>query len=119
MTGKPDQILVSCLEIFPCIGATEEERSQPQRMLASLVLEPSAGFAGAGDRLAFTVDYDAAAQEVKKLASSGKRVLVETLAGQIAAMLLERYPLAAVEVELRKFALPDAGFVGVHIRRER
>ena len=119
MQRQPDQILVSKLELMTCIGVTEEERSQPQRMLVSLILEPENGIAGVHDQLNRTVDYHAAAQAVKTLASGGRRLLVETLAEEIAAMLVRRFRLAAVEVELRKFILPDTEFVGVRIRRER
>ena len=114
-----DQIIISKLELQTCVGATEQERSQAQRILANLTLEPEKGFIGINDRLNRTVDYAAAAQAVKNLASTSKRVLVETLAEEIAALLIQRFRLAAVEVELRKFVLPDTEFVGVRIRRER
>jgi hypothetical protein len=114
-----DQILISKLEIFPRIGVPEEERSAPQRMLASIVIEPANAFSGLEDRIERTVDYDAAAQAVKALAATGVRALAETLAEEIAGLLLDRFPIAAVEVELRKFVLPDTEFVGVRIRRER
>jgi dihydroneopterin aldolase len=45
--------------------------------------------------------------------------LIETLAEEIAGLLLERFPLRAVEVELRKFILTDTAYVAVRIRRER
>ena len=47
------------------------------------------------------------------------RALIETLAEEIAAELLARFPLQAVELELRKFILPDTAFVAVRIRRSR
>lgn len=119
MQRQPDQILISRLELSTRIGATEAERSQPQRVLASIVLEPKVGFADLNDELVRTVDYDAAAQAAKALASSGTRVLIETLAQELADILMKSFALSAVEVELRKFILPDTEFTGVHIRRER
>jgi 7,8-dihydroneopterin aldolase/epimerase/oxygenase len=119
MQRKADQILIANLELRTCIGATETERSQAQRVLANIILEPVGGFAGINDRLDRTVDYDTAAQAVKALASTGRRVLVETLAEEIAALIMRRFRLAGVEVELRKFVLPDTEFVAVRIRRER
>ena len=119
MPRPPDQILITRLELFTRIGATESERGQPQRVLASIVLEPTRSFAELQDRLAQTVDYDAVAQAVKALAKEGERTLIETLAEEIAALVLRRFAVAAVEVELRKFFLPDAEFTGVRIRRER
>jgi phosphoglycolate phosphatase/dihydroneopterin aldolase len=119
MARQPDQILISRLELSTRIGATEAERSQPQRVLASIILEPTLGFSELRDRLARTVDYAAVAQTVKAHAAEGERTLIETLAEEIAALLLRRFVLAAVEVELRKFVLPDAEFTGVRLRRER
>jgi len=119
MPQQSDQILISKLELSTRIGATEAERSQPQRVLASIVLEPTGGFIGLNDELARTVDYAAAAEAAKLLASNGARMLVETLAEDLASMLMLRFPINAVEVELRKFILPDTEFVGVRIRRER
>ena len=118
MPQTPDQILISRLELSTRIGATEAERSEPQRLLASIVLEPARGFAELRDRLAQTVDYDAVAQLVKAHAAAGERTLLETLAEEIAALLLRRFALSAIEIELRKFFLPDAEFTGVRIRRE-
>ena len=119
MPPRPDQILISKLELSTRIGATEAERSKPQRMVASIVLEPSVGFSELRDRLARTVDYDAVAQTVKAHAATGERTLIETLAEELAALLLRRFALNAVEIELRKFFLPDAEFTGVRLRRER
>jgi dihydroneopterin aldolase len=115
----PDQIVISKLKLRTRVGATTAERAKPQRVLANLVLEPAKGFARIGDRLGRTVDYDAAARAVTRLAASGQRALIETLAEEIAAMLLATFPLAAVELELRKFVLTDTEFVGVRIRRAR
>lgn len=114
----PDQILISKLCVSSFIGATEEERRRPQRLQVSLVLEKTGGFAGVDDVLERTVDYAAAAARVKELAVQGQRLLVETLAEDIARELLTHYPLAAVEVEVHKHILPETEYVGVRIRRE-
>jgi 7,8-dihydroneopterin aldolase/epimerase/oxygenase len=118
MRPASDQILISKLAISTFIGATDEEQKRPQRLTVSLVMEPKRGLAGLQDDLRNTVDYDAACRAVKALATSGKRRLIETLAEDIAALLLREYPLAAVEVELRKYILSDTEFVAVRIRRE-
>jgi dihydroneopterin aldolase len=119
MTRPPaDQIVVSELAISTYIGATDEEQKRPQRLKVSLVMEPRRGLAGLQDDLRNTVDYDAACRIVKTLAVEGRRRLIETLAEDIAALLLREYPLVAVEVELRKYILPDTEFVAVRIRRE-
>lgn len=120
MTGRTaDQILVSKLTVSTFIGATDEEQRRPQRLQVSLVMEPSRGFADLQDDLRNTVDYDAACRAVKAVAAQGKRRLIETLAEDVAYLLLNEYPLAAVEIEIRKHILPDTEHVAVRIRRER
>lgn len=113
-----DQIVISQLGVSALIGAFEEERKRPQRLRVSLVLEPRRDFKNLADTLENTVDYDAVSRAVKSLAAEGVRLLVETLAEDIAAHLLAHYPLAAVEVEVRKYILPDTEFVAVRLRRE-
>lgn len=113
-----DQIIISQLGVSAFIGAFEEERKRPQRLRVSLVLEPRRDFRNLDDRLENTVDYDVVSRTVKSLAATGERLLVEALAEEIAAHLLASHPLAAVEVEVRKYILPDTEFVAVRLRRE-
>ena len=115
----PDRILVEALELSSFIGVPDEERATPQRLTISLVLEPIRGFRALADRIENTVDYFALSEFVKTLSLERPRRLIETLAEDIALELLTRYPLQAVEVELRKFILPDTKFVAVQIRREQ
>ena len=119
MLAPRDQIVISQLEISTFIGATDEEQKRPQRLRVSIVIEPQRGLTGLGDELANTIDYAEVSQTLKSLAVLGKRRLVETLAEDIADLVLKTYPVLAVEVELRKFILPDAEFVAVRIRREK
>jgi dihydroneopterin aldolase len=115
----PDQILISQLELSSSVGVPEDERSLPQRLTASLVLEPRRGFDALEDRLENTVDYASLTRIVQQIARGRPRQLIETLAEEIAGQLLVRFPLAAVEVELRKYILPDTEYVAVKLRRER
>ena len=119
MPRTSDQILISRLELSTRIGATEAERSEPQRLLVSLVLEPTRNFGEMRDRLGLTVDYAEVALLVKAHAAAGERTLIETLAEEIAVLVLRRFAVNAVEIELRKFFMPDAEFTGVRLRRER
>ena len=118
MQSRPDQIIISQLGISTFIGATEEERRKPQRLRVSVVMELKRGFAGMADVLENTVDYAEVSTAIKDLAARGQRLLIESLVEEIAAMLLRSYPLNAVELELRKYILPDTEFVAVRIRRE-
>ena len=113
-----DCIRIESLELTSRIGVPEAERTQPQRLTVSLVLEPVRDFRALEDRLENTVDYFVICEVVKALSLARPRLLVETLAGEIADELLARFPLRAVDVELRKYILPDTAYVAVQIRRE-
>ncbi len=119
--STPDQIIVSNLELHARIGVTDAEQSRPQRLTVSLVLTPARGFDNLDDRIEGTVNYSSVCKAVRELAAAGPpRRLIETLAGDIAARVLARFePCAAVEVELRKYILPDTDYVAVRLSRRR
>ena len=113
-----DTIHIERLELWTHIGVPDEERATAQRLEVSLTVEPSVSFHALGDEIARTVDYFQVCEAVKTLATARPRRLIETLAEEIASLLLERFGVEAVEVELRKFILPDTDHVCVRLRRE-
>lgn len=113
-----DTIHIAELELSAHIGVPDEERCAPQRLTASLVLEPIRDFRALDDSIENAVDYFVVSRVVQSLASERPRKLIETLAQDIATHLLERFPLRAIDVEVRKFILPDTAHVAVRIRRE-
>ncbi len=117
MSAVPDLIRIEALELSAHIGVPDEERAAPQRLTANLLLEPIAGFSELGDRIENGVDYFQVSRAVQALSRAKSRRLIETLADEIAADLLARFPLRSVEIELRKYILPDTAFVAVRLRR--
>jgi len=83
----------------------------------SLRLVPARGLAGLGDDIGNTINYAAVCAAVRQEAEAKPRRLIETLAGEIAELLLGRFPVTAVEVEVRKFIVPGTEYVAVSIRR--
>jgi 7,8-dihydroneopterin aldolase/epimerase/oxygenase len=114
----PDQILIEALELSAHLGVPDDERALPQRLTATLVLEPARTFHDLGDDIANAVNYFDVSRAVQALCRERPRRLLETLAEEIAALLLARFPLRAVELTLRKYILPDTEFVAARIRRE-
>lgn len=115
----PDTIEIRRLRLPTHIGVPDEERADPQVLLATVKMVPGQGFAGLDDDIARTIDYHAVALELRQLAASRPRRLIETLATEIADTLLERHPLAAVSVTIEKHILPDTECVAVHVDRAR
>ncbi len=113
-----DTIHLADLELSSHIGVPEEERAVPQRLTVSLNLEPRRGFHDLNDSIENTVNYYTLAKAVQELARERPRALIETLAQEIAALVLESFAVRAVEVELRKYILPDTAHVSVRLRRE-
>jgi phosphoglycolate phosphatase len=114
-----DLIEVRRLEVETCIGVPEEERATAQRLLVSLEIVPETGFAGLGDEIGRTVDYDAVAQQVKALAGKRPRKLIETLADEIADLVLSDHAAREVRVVVEKFILPDTECVAVRTTKRR
>lgn len=112
-----DEIRIEDLELSARVGVPAEERAQPQRLTISLTLQPRHSFDELGDELARTVDYAAVCDELRNLAREREDKLIETLADALATHLLARFDLARVELELRKFILPDTKYVAVKVAR--
>ena len=112
-----DEIHIEQLELSACIGVPDEERAEPQRLTVSLTLTPRKGFAELGDDLANTIDYFAVSRAVQKLAAAHSRKLIETLGEEIAAGILSDFPVARVDLELRKYILPDTAYVAIRLSR--
>jgi 7,8-dihydroneopterin aldolase/epimerase/oxygenase len=113
----PDEIHIEELELSVRLGVPDEERGERQRVTLSLRLWPRQGFGSLDDKIANAVDYAAVCEAVKEFVSTREDRLVETLAEAIAQELLSRFRIDAVEVELRKFILPDVKYVAVRIVR--
>ncbi|CAN5483468.1 hypothetical protein BH20VER3_BH20VER3_09200 [soil metagenome] len=114
-----DSIRIEELELSVRVGVPEEERAQPQRLSVSVTLHPVAQFGDLNDDLARTVDYGAVCAELQSFARGRADRLIETLADRMAEHLLQLFPLLRVELELRKFVLPETRYVAVKVARER
>ena len=113
-----DEIRIEELEIMARVGVPDEERAQPQRLTVSLVLQPPVNFGDLNDDLSRTVDYAGVCEEIRRFVSNRQGRLIETLAHEIAEYLLRHFRLSRVEVELRKFILPETRYVAVRVTRE-
>jgi dihydroneopterin aldolase len=119
VTTHKDEIELAGIELHVRLGVPDDERATPQRITAHVRLEPQHDFQALGDAIDATVDYAIVWERIRTIAESGERRLIETLANELAVSLLREFPLVAVEVELRKFILPQTEYVAVRVRRER
>lgn len=114
-----DTITISELEVFYCVGVPDEERAQPQRLLLTVEMEHDFRAAAIADELGSTVDYFAVSQRLLKFGEGVHWKLIETLAVDIAQMILEEFGPRAVTVQVKKFIIPEARYVSVQVKRER
>jgi len=118
-TQPMDTITIQDLEVFYHVGVTDEEQSVAQRLLLTIDITLEFTAAIAGDDLAETVDYDALSQRLLSFGDQCHWRLIETLASDIASMILEDYPAQQVRVEVKKFCLPQARHVSVRLQRSQ
>jgi FolB domain-containing protein len=115
----PDTIEIRRLKVSTLIGVPEDERATPQTLLVSVRMTPVQNFDGLADEISHTIDYYAVSLEIEALAASRPRRLIETLATDIAGLLLSNHPLAKVAITIEKHILPNTECVAVHIERAR
>ena len=107
------------LEVFYCIGVTNEERAKPQRLLVTVDMNFDFSSAAVSDRIEKTIDYHTVAQELINFGKNRSWKLVEKLVTNIADSVLAEYRPQAVMVEVKKFALPQARYVAVNLVKTR
>lgn len=112
-----DTIIVSDLEVYYHVGITDAERSTPQRLLLSLEMSQDFKEAAAADNLKATINYDAVCGRLSRFGDGRQWKLIETLAVDVAEMVLKEFRPASVLVEVKKFIIPQARHVGVRVRR--
>lgn len=114
-----NKILIKGLTVETTIGVPDAERTQPQRLLIDVELTPLIPFGDLEDDITRTVDYDAASRRIEALCTARPRRLIETLAFEIAEMLVTEFPAASATVEVKKFILPQTDHVAVCCTRQR
>jgi 7,8-dihydroneopterin aldolase/epimerase/oxygenase len=113
-----DRIHVEQLEVFARVGVTDNERSKPQRLVFNFTIWPREKFDTMNDDIARTVNYSAACAAIRDFVRAQSPKLIETLAANVAAHLLENFPVRKIDIELRKFVVPDTQYVSVALTRE-
>src|SRR4051794_33144232 len=114
-----DIITISDLEVSYCVGVPDEERARPQRLLLTIEMEHDFRAAAVEDELSDTIDYFAVSQRLLKFGDGVHWKLIETLAVDIAQMILEEFGPRSVTVEVKKFILPQTRYVSARVTRAK
>jgi 7,8-dihydroneopterin aldolase/epimerase/oxygenase len=97
-----DRIALAGVKLQLRIGATVEERSNPQECEADLSFWGNFEAAAAADSIDKSIDYCQVLEEMQRIAGEQEYVLIETLAYKIARSILQKFPVNRVNVKLRK-----------------
>ncbi|HEY3860685.1 MAG TPA: dihydroneopterin aldolase [Verrucomicrobiae bacterium] len=112
-----DQINIEDLEVFCHVGVPAQERAKPQRLLLTIQLEHDFAAAAKADDLERTIDYFALSRRLLVFGQDREWKLIETLAVDLAVMILREFKPARVTVEVKKFVLPESRWVSVRVIR--
>jgi len=116
---KQDIIQIQGLAVAVSVGISEQERASKQRLLIDVQMETQHAFDSVKENLSLTADYAVAVQKIQAYCSNVSSHLIETLASNIASLLLDEFPLKRATVRVRKFILPETEFVAVQTTQER
>ena len=116
-----DKILLEDMRFSIGVGVTEEERSQPQPCRLDVILKTDLSGVGASGNLAQGVDYVAVFRILEEFCTGGNFRLLEEIAHQGSQLLLDRFPVRAVTLRIRKLQPFAAriGAVGIQVTRKR
>lgn len=123
MQAKPadmDTIFLHDLKVETVVGIWEWERRIRQTVGIDLEMGADIRRAAATDNIEDTLNYKAVAKRVQQFVADSSYQLVETLAENIAAIVLDEFDVPWVQVRVNKpGAIRGSRDVGILIRRSK
>ena len=113
------KITIVDLDVFYRVGVPDEERAKPQRLLLTVDMEFNFSSAAMNDRVTKTIDYFVVAQQLLKFGEDRSWKLIETVATDVADLVLTEFRPENVMVEVKKFPIPQAHYVSVSLVKSR
>lgn len=115
-----DKILIKDLLVRGIIGVNDWERENLQDILINIEIEADLSQAGASDQLEESINYRTVTKRVIEHTETAKRLTVEALAADLAAICLKERGAQKVRVRVEKpGAVRFARSVGIEIERSR
>ena len=121
MTEIPkDRVFIEALEIECLIGIYDWERTVRQNVVLDIEMAFDNRVPAGSDAIELTLDYKSVSKRLMQFVGESSYGLVETLAEQCAAIILQEFNVAWVRLKLAKpGAVRGARSVGVIIERRR
>lgn len=113
------KITIVDLEVHYCVGVTDEERANPQRLLLTVDMSLDFSSASVSDRIERTINYQTVVDDLLKFGEGRSWKLLEKLVYNVAERIIDEYKPQAVLVEAKKFSIPQARFISVSTGKTR
>jgi len=115
-----DKILIRQLKIDAIIGIHEWEKQQAQPLLFDMDLSFNCSPAAQSDDIKDTLDYFEVCRQVTEFVEASAYELIETLAEQVANLVLKQFTCKKIKLTLYKpEAVANTQTVGICIVRNR
>ena len=112
-----DKIIIKDLEIECIIGIRKRERKEKQKIYVTAEIYTSMEKAAKTRNIKDAINYSAVIKKIKNIVINNKYLLLETMAKDIANMILKNKKVNEVNVLIKKpDALKKGKYVGVKIR---
>jgi dihydroneopterin aldolase len=110
-----NQIIIKDLCVHYRVGVPDAEREHPQKLLITLTMDYDFIAAAKTDDINKTVDYSLVTHRLLHLGDRRSWKLIETLAYEIAETLTREYRLNSIQVEIKKFIIPETRYIAVQL----
>ncbi len=115
-----DKIFLNDLQIDTIIGIYDWERETLQTLSFDLEMDWDIAKAAKSDDIVDTLDYGAVATTIVSFVEASRYQLIETLAEDLAALLLQTYPIPKLKLILSKpVALHGQNIARIVIERQK
>ena len=115
---KMDIVFIKQLEVISTIGVYDWEKSLQQKLYFDLEMAFDNKPAAANDNINLALNYFSVSEVLTQFAQTHQFELIETMAEQVAALIMQQFSVPWIKVTLHKpGALPKAQSLGVQIER--
>ncbi|EPN8914197.1 bifunctional dihydroneopterin aldolase/7,8-dihydroneopterin epimerase [Vibrio vulnificus] len=113
-----DKVFIEQLEVITTIGVYDWEQQIKQKLVLDLEMAHDNRPAGKSDDVADALDYAQVSEAVLNHIESGRFLLVERVAEEVAELIMTQFSVPWIRIRLAKpGAVPQARAVGVVIER--
>ena len=115
-----DKIILTDFRIDAVIGIWDWEKRNPQTISIDLEMQTDTNKASQSDSIEDALDYKAVSKRVKQFIQESQFNLIETLAENVAKIILEEFDVLWLQLRISKpFAIRDSRDISICIERTK